>query len=689
MITLINIIIPPLIIAHLILLTPTTSCSNATSTGDSPPATAHLQKSTGGHSHQKQQQQQVDRRSLVAVGRPRRPESSSSMFADVEDLSDSTIRTRLGTVINSNPSPVSPGSSSSSSSNIEHLGDSPGDFDRLVERMLAGNRSQLAVAAAEQQQRQADPYSNRTSMKFFRHDKTFASIVYTNPNGNANELSEPGAKQVRRLINCHLVDLEKHSSDVALYESKYDIRTIDIEFRDMMQLIEACTNIARLRWRPGLAGGPANQSSQAGHPNAAQLFAASLPGGGGSHSGGVKPLVVVGRPLPGPSSEAAKAPNSLGAFQSVMTGALGSELRRLPAAATQDDSHKLDLPQQRHARTHPHNHSGRRSRRSRPAAHLNSASRPRSAGQPIQSIQQQHQQQPQQQQQQSAPSAPLVRPGRVAQKLLSKAIEKVGETTSAIQKKLVLGEVTAPPGARDDGSLREALQEITSYDTSDLLAIWRGILPGTNWCGMGDRASSYNDLGFESDIDICCRAHDFCPVRLSAFSAGYGLFNWSFYTRSHCWCDQNFLDCLQRAESPLSAVVMKFYFTIMKTTCLSDNESSALASQLGSKSSRHSFFSMSTSSGGPGSSTGKSNAAQSTPASSPWTPTLNRMQSMFGRASNQRPDNGADQSTVNNNKHPSALIPALKQSQPIQTKIEQQHHHHQQQQQQQQRQMRL
>lgn len=157
------------------------------------------------------------------------------------------------------------------------------------------------------------------------------------------------------------------------------------------------------------------------------------------------------------------------------------------------------------------------------------------------------------------------------------ALAKVSEQS----KKLVLGEVTAPPSlslnnngpnGSNTSSLREALQEISSYDTSDLLSIWRGILPGTNWCGMGDRATSYNDLGFESDIDICCRAHDFCPVRLSAFSSGYGLFNWSFYTRSHCWCDQNFLDCLQQAESPLSSVVMKFYFSIMKTTCLNDIE---------------------------------------------------------------------------------------------------------------------
>lgn len=289
-----------------------------------------------------------------------RAESSSSLFADVEDLSDSTIRTRLGRI------------------NIEHLGDSPNDFDRLIERMssspvswttphpltqlvthiLKDNGQLKQFAQAHESKVSADP-NNRTTMSFFQNNRTFASIVYTNPVQNS-------VRQPRRLINCHLVDLERHSSDVALYEAKYEIKTKHVEFKDMMQLIEACTNIARVHRRSG-------------------------------------------------------------------------------------------------------------------------------------------------------------------------------------------------PG-----------QEMMSYDTGDLLSIWRGIMPGTNWCGMGDRATSYNDLGLESDIDICCRAHDFCPIRLSAFSSGYGLFNWSFYTRSHCWCDHNFLDCLQHAESPMASVVTRIYFKIMKTSCLND-----------------------------------------------------------------------------------------------------------------------
>lgn len=43
------------------------------------------------------------------------------------------------------------------------------------------------------------------------------------------------------------------------------------------------------------------------------------------------------------------------------------------------------------------------------------------------------------------------------------------------------------------------------------------IYPGTRWCGMGNRANHYNDLGFlHSREDACCREHDMCPVFIQA-----------------------------------------------------------------------------------------------------------------------------------------------------------------------------
>lgn len=557
-----------------------------------------------------QQQHQMQQRTIKV----KRPDSSSSMFAEVENLNDSSIKTRMGRI------------------NIEHLGDSPNDFDRLVEKMIAGEpeKSNIDTSGAHnqaiidsqlkqfnQQQQQQSQVSadanNKTTMRFFRNNRTFASIVYTNP-------IQDNQRHPRRLINCHLVDLERHSSDVALYEAKYDIQTIDVEFKDMMQLIEACTNIARLRRRPNNG----TQQQQLQQPGV--LFAAPHgPGGGAAgnnnnNNSGLKPTIVVGRPV----ATIANQPNqaqSLTSFHQVMSGALNQELKQL--GPTIDDSNLLDLPKSSsalsQARTftemhnhreyvnvkddNNHRHSNHQHTKRNYPNNRSSSSRHKKRRYDETRMEQQAQQQRQ-------PTTSLnysVFDDELLNKYQKKAMKKYESTMKKIKrqlnsmpivktinkvseasKKLVLGEVTVPPeivsrsGSGSGGGVREAIQEISSYDTSDLLSIWRGILPGTNWCGMGDRATSYNDLGFESDIDICCRAHDFCPIRLSAFSSGYGLFNWSFYTRSHCWCDQNFLDCLQQAESPLSMVVMKFYFTIMKTTCLNDNETANALEQLDS-----------------------------------------------------------------------------------------------------------
>lgn len=410
---------------------------------------AHGWQAAGG-----QQLQQHRHEPVLRIGR--RPDSSSSsVFADIEDLADASVRTRAGNL-------------NADTSVAQAQQAHQPDFERLIERLLEAGRLVAGSAPRHPFAVTADP-KNKTTMRFVRNSKTFASIVYTN--------SHP-----RRLINCHLVDLERHSSDVALFEAKYAIKTMDVDFKDMMQTIDSCTNIARVLRPPRAQPAPSNESL-------ASADGAARP-----------PVLVVGRPasLPAPGS-----PESVSVYQALMSSALNRELQSLGPSASDPSSARLELP-------------GERGRR-------------------------------------SSPLSPLVQ--------------------------LVVGEVTPAPARQANGrpGLREALHEITSYDSTDLLAIWRGILPGTNWCGMGDRATSYNDLGFEADIDICCRAHDFCPVRLGAFSSGYGLFNWSFYTRSHCSCDQNFLDCLEKADSPVASVVMRLYFNIMKTTCLHDNDTTSAA----------------------------------------------------------------------------------------------------------------
>lgn len=56
------------------------------------------------------------------------------------------------------------------------------------------------------------------------------------------------------------------------------------------------------------------------------------------------------------------------------------------------------------------------------------------------------------------------------------------------------------------------------------------IAPGTKWCGPGNRASSYDDLGSAVETDKCCRDHDHCPMSINAGESDYNLTNYTPYT---------------------------------------------------------------------------------------------------------------------------------------------------------------
>lgn len=490
--------------------------------------------------------------SHTPIGKATKPDSSSSFFAPIEDLNDSNIKTKTGVIVIPTQQTILEDFHANKPNPPARTQDQMHqDFDQLLERILKPIES--AISSDQVLQKLTTPLdtfssssssssfngnegitvaadmNNKTTMRFFRNSKTFASIVYTNNREDHYAISS-GAR--RKLINCHLVDLERHASDVALFEAKYDIKTIDIEFRDMMRLIDACTDIARFRTQPKTKFSHGKGSHGAGQP---------IGSSAANH-----PLYVVGKPVPSLSQLEQSVAQQRQEYQRIMTSALSNELNRL--GPTIDDSPKLDLPKST---------GDEFSISQLNSSNMNQGSISRQLTGVV-GRSQQHQ-------------FEWTGNASSAHQLLNSAMSRVNDFAA---KRLVLGSINPSTSEINNrqGGLKEAIQEISSYDSTDLMAIWRGILPGTNWCGMGDRATSYNDLGFESDIDICCRAHDFCPVRLSAFSSGYGLFNWSFYTRSHCLCDQNFLDCLQRAESPLSAVVMKLYFKIMKTTCLNDNE---------------------------------------------------------------------------------------------------------------------
>ena len=56
------------------------------------------------------------------------------------------------------------------------------------------------------------------------------------------------------------------------------------------------------------------------------------------------------------------------------------------------------------------------------------------------------------------------------------------------------------------------------------------IFPGTKWCGPGDVASSYEDLGQFRETDMCCRDHDHCE-NIPGGGEKYGLTNNDLFTR--------------------------------------------------------------------------------------------------------------------------------------------------------------
>ncbi|KAJ7987048.1 hypothetical protein DPEC_G00334720 [Dallia pectoralis] len=93
------------------------------------------------------------------------------------------------------------------------------------------------------------------------------------------------------------------------------------------------------------------------------------------------------------------------------------------------------------------------------------------------------------------------------------------------------------------------------------------IVPGTLWCGAGNKALSYDDLGVFAQTDICCREHDQCQDIILSFETNYGVFNKNIFTLSHCDCDNRFRACLLGAEDRMSDVVGYSFFNVLQMPC--------------------------------------------------------------------------------------------------------------------------
>ncbi|KAF0046078.1 hypothetical protein F2P81_002607 [Scophthalmus maximus] len=100
------------------------------------------------------------------------------------------------------------------------------------------------------------------------------------------------------------------------------------------------------------------------------------------------------------------------------------------------------------------------------------------------------------------------------------------------------------------------------------LRVKRGfIVPGTLWCGSGNKALSYADLGIFADTDSCCREHDHCKHTILSFHSQFGVFNRNIFTMSHCDCDNTFRSCLRGANDSISDVVGYTFFNLLKMHC--------------------------------------------------------------------------------------------------------------------------
>lgn len=63
------------------------------------------------------------------------------------------------------------------------------------------------------------------------------------------------------------------------------------------------------------------------------------------------------------------------------------------------------------------------------------------------------------------------------------------------------------------------------------------IAPNTKWCGSGQTANKYTQLGGASKADKCCRRHDHCKFNIHAMTTKWHYFNYRPFTISHCSCD--------------------------------------------------------------------------------------------------------------------------------------------------------
>ncbi|XP_055003851.1 muscle M-line assembly protein unc-89 [Boleophthalmus pectinirostris] len=110
-------------------------------------------------------------------------------------------------------------------------------------------------------------------------------------------------------------------------------------------------------------------------------------------------------------------------------------------------------------------------------------------------------------------------------------------------------------------------EKLTSTDQAHRRAKRGFTYPGTLWCGAGNMADNYNQLGDFAETDSCCRTHDHCPHVIHAFSSNYGYTNFKWHSISHCDCDETLKACLRKVNDTSSRVVGQAFFNVIEAPC--------------------------------------------------------------------------------------------------------------------------
>ncbi|CAH0777132.1 unnamed protein product [Bemisia tabaci] len=119
----------------------------------------------------------------------------------------------------------------------------------------------------------------------------------------------------------------------------------------------------------------------------------------------------------------------------------------------------------------------------------------------------------------------------------------------------------------DDNALHDAMTACQNLKGPAHMFIY----PGTKWCGPGNIASSYEDIGKYAAEDKCCRDHDLCPEDMPSGKCIDGVCNRSPFTRSSCKCDADFKKCLRHVNTPTANTLGTIFFNVAKVMCFQRN----------------------------------------------------------------------------------------------------------------------